>query len=270
MKRYKLKKWYPSLPKEIKVDTEVVYYPAAETYSDNPSGLESIVDLHPEEVENNPEFWEEVEEKEYEILSFKHLYGNTYTKLGSRDKFYLVPEKPYTEEQLLEQKDTSIHSIKRVSDGEIFTIGDRVRIKKLQYDGSFDITRFYFDCNGDKLLCNGERCGNGHVSITKIEKKRVVLVTDDGVDLFVGDKYYVPQKNTKLGVLEFTVEPLEYDSSIKRFSSTEKARKYMLRKTVCLSMEDVYDLCNKAWTRGDGNPTSAFDRDLEELVKSKL
>src|SRR5690606_33107946 len=87
--------------------------------------------------------------------------------------------------------DVKIYSIKRLSDGEVFTIGDKVRISKLQHDGSFTIDEFYFDCNNDKLLCNGKCTGNGHVSITKIEHcKKPLFTTEDGVEMFEGDTFY--------------------------------------------------------------------------------
>lgn len=58
MKRYKLKKWYPSLPKDIKVGDEVEL--SGEYYC---MKLGNTC-VPKEQVENHPDFWEEVKEPE--------------------------------------------------------------------------------------------------------------------------------------------------------------------------------------------------------------
>ena len=79
-KKYKLKKKYPSLPKDWKEGMEVGqgdrgkhswYSPCNGKYSDR-------MKLSIDEVENNPEYWEEVVEKNYEILSFINNNNNFY------------------------------------------------------------------------------------------------------------------------------------------------------------------------------------------------
>ena len=61
MKRYKLKQWYPSLPKSWTVgDIVSTWRIGSEYYHVPPDRNETI---YKEEVENNPDFWELIEEK---------------------------------------------------------------------------------------------------------------------------------------------------------------------------------------------------------------
>ena len=96
--KYILKKEYPGSPK-----------------------LGNIIDnLENDWIENYPEFWEEVVEKDYEILSVS-------LQRSDKHKIHNVSEYKNTViEALLNCNGNKIHSIKRLSDSEIFTIGDKV------------------------------------------------------------------------------------------------------------------------------------------------
>ena len=178
MKKYKLIKEYPGSPV---LGTEVEE--CASLYMRN---FSLDFDIHRINVINFPEFWEEIKEKEYEILTISSNDKNNTYDVGTVITF-LDTEEPFDEGW---QKYWNIHSVKRLSDGEIFTIGDTIRIKKLNNDGRFEISKFYFDCNNEHLLCNREKCGNGHVNITKIEHvKQPLFITEDGKEIFEGDKY---------------------------------------------------------------------------------
>lgn len=63
-KRYKLKKWYPSLPKNWETDMLVGIGDNNWGYSPVSSKYEYNATLPKSEVQNNPEFWEEIKEKE--------------------------------------------------------------------------------------------------------------------------------------------------------------------------------------------------------------
>ena len=86
--KYILKKEYPGSPK-----------------------LGNIIDnLENDWIENYPEFWKLVVEKNYEILEVKGKYGAISS---------------YIEELDNDLKDKTIFKVKRLFDGEIFTIGDK-------------------------------------------------------------------------------------------------------------------------------------------------
>ena len=83
---------------------------------------DSLIFFHKEAIENYPEFWEEIKEKEYEILSF--MDKNIIFNLS--DKVY-QPNADIDFDCGLKYclNNFKIHSIRRLSDGEVFTLGDR-------------------------------------------------------------------------------------------------------------------------------------------------
>jgi hypothetical protein len=70
--------------------------------------------------------------KNYQIMSFKHKYGNLYTRRKD-GTFMLTLEPNYTEEGLMKQPDTVVYSVKYLPTNEIFTIGDTVTYKSNNY-----------------------------------------------------------------------------------------------------------------------------------------
>src|SRR5690606_35481836 len=132
---------------------------------------------------------------------------------------------------------------------------------------------FYFDCNNDKLLCNGKCKGNGHVSINRIEKVNdPVFITEDGVDMFDCDKYYYVIEDK---VYSNTVNATYFECSNapngnKRFSTREKAEEYILYNKPCLSIKDIEDISSPFYA-AHSNLTHKYNiKYLVELVKSKL
>jgi len=150
MKNYRLKKWYPSLGSKTKKDhvfgKKVVIEDFKEKYVNQTVPEPKYLDV--DEVENNSEFWEEIIEQNYEILSF-YFHGKIYEKTGEISDHYLTG-KPYnvfrvkgqtgmiTNERVETRsfdENFYIHSVKRLSDREIFTIGDRVGATNNFYTG---------------------------------------------------------------------------------------------------------------------------------------
>lgn len=87
----------------------------------------------------NPEYYEEVIERDYEILSFianKNRKGITEGDIISlnKDNIFSGNSKDFIKisgslSEALESDIWNIHSIKRLSDGEIFTIGDHIEFE---------------------------------------------------------------------------------------------------------------------------------------------
>ena len=93
------------------------------TYPGSPK-LGTINTYAPIFCDDYPEFWEEVIEKDYKILSFKHKVSNHIWKNDSqlKDTFCIVDGKaPFTSLEEINRypKVYEIHSIKRLSDGEV-------------------------------------------------------------------------------------------------------------------------------------------------------
>lgn len=79
--------------------------------------------------EDYAEFWEEVVEKDCKILSFKithfAMYFEATDKNGNSLGMFGPPNKRESLEQCIEKY--VIYSIKRLSDGEVFTVGDKIK-----------------------------------------------------------------------------------------------------------------------------------------------
>jgi hypothetical protein len=161
-----------------------------------------------------------------------------------------------------------IRTVKRISDGEVFTLGDKVRISKLNNDGSFIISEFYMDYNNIHLLCNGENTGNGNVSILKIEHKpKPIFITHDGVDIYEGDRYH----SIVLSDLEYrgsytcvmpNVGLYTNPDTCKTFSSKENALHYITMNKRCLSIHDLI--------YSDSGITYDKTRELIKIVNNRL
>lgn len=258
MRKFKLIKAYPNSPELGTILNEKLLEPSADKfyyagYWFNPQSFS--------------EFWEEIIEKDYEIICFRRKWDNnvTVTPYGKKRGWLAVEDiSVFTEDELLHNKNFEIYIVKRLSDGEIFTIGDKVRITKLQCDGSFIIDRFYFDCNNDKLLCNGKSSGNGHVSITKIEKvKQPLFITEDGKEIFKGDKFWFADKYK---FSEGTACDSDIRPTLKHFSTKEAAENYVVCNKPCLSFHDVSKIAIESWFR----LPYPIKKALKELVRKKL
>lgn len=153
MKKYKLIKTYPNSQ------------PLGTIISEDSLGqyvTEKAYIFQKEDVENFPEFWEEI--PEFKILKFsdkivtnrnkseRHI--NIYNVLPDNTLLWDIPEyKGITsnpgaksvEDALLNDSPYSIYSIERTSDGEIFTIGDKISIGIHTYRNYTTIDKIYMN-----------------------------------------------------------------------------------------------------------------------------
>ena len=138
--------------------------------------------------ENYPEFWEKV--KDYEILSLARLCSikPTITDVSDYGDGYI--------EALLKCDKARIHSVKR-NDGEIFTIGDKVFSEYVNY------TINKIGIVNDKCMVsalydtNNPNDSRLHYNLNNLKKaKQPLFTTEDGVDIFEGDKIYWVNINT--------------------------------------------------------------------------
>ena len=127
MKRFELIQWYPPLKNYFEKGDVVECVGRHDDYAKEGDNLT----IPRDEVENNPEFWKRL--VDYKVISFKVLKSegatvkgdiisqydhNTYTgkeSLGS-----------YAYDYLMDNDKFRMHSVKRLSDGEVFTVGDSV------------------------------------------------------------------------------------------------------------------------------------------------
>jgi hypothetical protein len=181
----------------------------------------------------NPEFWQKVEELVYEIISYE-------------------TDKVYPWERL------HIQSVKRLSDGEVFSIGDNI-------DSLNNCPIYRIEIIDEPLKVKGiwffYSAGTCSLGVAKKVIKNPLFTTEDGVSIFENDKYYFISNGFQ--VVKSFAENLEFLSSSKTFSTKEKADEYVLLNKPLLSLTDVKDLFIKYRVE------LTLER-LKSLIKSKL
>jgi len=186
MTKYKLIKEYPGSPK-----LGITLRYTGNDWDDQNQLRVSLV-----ESTTFLDYWEKVVEKDYEILSFigsnttKPLrILNEYTKLYKHATVNDTDE--LTEEYLLSGVGYNIHSIKRLSDGEIFTIGN---ILTDALCGNSPL--LYFTNNIDEGFLLHTKYGAGPLSRQQ-KAKQPLFTTEDDVDIFEGDTFWRVSKDCK-------------------------------------------------------------------------
>ena len=219
--KYILKKEYPGSPK-----------------------LGNIIDnLENDWIENYPEFWEEV--KDYEILSLARLCSikPTITDVSDYGDEFI--------EAMLKCDNARIHSIKRLSDSQIFTIGDELKNNQKIISISLidNQIRIYSQYSFYYLK-----------DIVKVRQK--LFTTFDNVDIFKGDISFGVNSNFKLSEVKH-INKLYIYPNVKEFSTKEKAEEYILLNKPCLSLTEIWEII-------DTSSYLKLKSKIEDLVKSKI
>ena len=230
MKKYRLIKEYPgsdSVGLVVSLKTPNGLY---EGYQYN---------YYSKHVENQPEYWEEVVEKDYEIVAMTNSEGTImYFKDGwctKRNDTVCIHRTPSLGYILRNGINNNIHSVKRLSDGEVFTIGDLITgywyidarsiqtIKICIYTGSIR-----FEQSG----------GCTYLSFAK-KAKQPIFLTHDGKDIFEGDKVWWVNKKTFCSDYFVPTPSVTFFSDINAYFLTEEeAEEYIKRNKVLFTTED--------------------------------
>jgi hypothetical protein len=228
-----------------------------------------------------PNYWEEVVEKDYKILSFINIDTKIEVILHDNGLYCSTASHSYedqgklTLEECLSEKCLAIYKVKRF-DGEIFTVGDKCQPKNHGLDNSYPITNFEFIFNNNAFRVNSQ---NWYLDINSIKhSKKPLFTTADGVDIFEGDEYYelydfngcikkiTPSKAIKDGDEDYTCEQTEW-----YFSTREKAEEHIYWNEPVLSLNEVATIYKGLTYLRDNTPQKPGQQalDLLELVKSK-
>jgi hypothetical protein len=246
--KYKLIKEYPRSPK-LGLVVENQEFPHEGYFS---NGFFSI---KIEEITPYPELWEKVEELDYEVVEV--FYCGQIRKL-LQGQYRLINLGIGFDLDYILKNNGTIHSVKRLSDGEVFTIGDSVRFKPNQNSCFWEINNFFIS-KYDKLLVRSILNLNVElISTIKHKDKLPLFTTEDGVDIFEGNNYWFYNGECIIGFSSAYIKTggVLYGS----FSTKEKADEYVLMNTRCLSLSDVFDVLEDmqaVWK-------------ITELVKSRL
>lgn len=243
-KQYRLIKTYPNSPNLGTFAHNPIVYNRYDLYVDEKTEV-CICFADINTIENYPEYWQEIIEKEYEILSFVSKNGTIFTKRpsenfiskGSKD---IISTKIFDEKYQL-SRNNSIHSVKRLSDEEIFTVGDEITYNNLigysqpiksieivENDGiKFDVTLGY-------IYLTLENCKAFH-------SKKKLFTTEDGIDVYVEDIIFHTNRNLTYPIYKTTAIPSDTGSNkdFIYFSTREKAEEYIIYNKPCLSLKDL-------------------------------
>lgn len=188
---------------------------------------------------------------DYEILETEYVPGNRQFLTGNKEI-----------DELFSKRCWKIKSIKRLSDGEVFTIGDRImcgnsgEIKPLLKielsncnDGIYLTTENYYGCPINKV----------------IKAKKLILVTKDGKEIYEDTMVY--GITNKFLVVFFIVNTMLPPGLLenKIFSTKEAAEEYILLNKPCLSYNDLINSIED-----NGLLKSVMTMRILKLVKSKL
>ena len=211
MKNYRLIKEYPGSPKLGHIDEL------------NKTGHNNQGEYVQAMYDRNPEFWQEVVKKDYEILSV----------ITNNNKFI---EKVYNQDATIEPY-WKIHSVKRLSDGEIFTIGD---IIDTRVDNKYkqEILEINLGINDlllkDKLIFKTK---SGYVvSHIAVKVKQKLFTTEDGVDI------YDPNTIVYSYIKNWTIANFiasNFTAWDKIFSTSAAAKDYVNNIILRFSIKDV-------------------------------
>lgn len=254
MQNYKLIKKYPGLPKDWEEGMLVGqgdrgvqggYSPCNAKYSDNKR-------IPLDEVINNPEYWERIYEPNYEVLSI--AFGDDiYYKTGETTKdfpsgkevnvFRVEGKVGMVTDMDLKPEgkwNTKINSVKRLSDGEVFSIKDYCNVLESQPKQILSIEINDEFLGGVKLTHKGGAFSIGYEGF-KVEKK-YLFTTSDGVDIFEGDEWWY----VKLGNLEVRktnstkyIGNPNYKQDVLRFSTQELANEYANNQVIFTTTDGV-------------------------------
>lgn len=269
MKKYKLIKTYPYSPKlgtiAIDIGIRINFLNDKNEVYDYTSSKDKSV------VTDYPEFWQEIIEKDYEILSFKKDV-NIYTVRENGRLLWDIPVYKGMNADITAihwsealNKDYKIHSIKRLSDGEVFTIGDKVCGEILNNETIHSII-----LKNNSLKFNISETQLQFIHLNKIQHiKQPLFITEDGVDIYYNENVYSVDKKT------FRIELKNCGAAIKAnikpelkldeqwlFSTKEAADEYVALNKPCLSINEVNRLKCILFRE--------WDKYLLELVKQKL
>lgn len=202
------------------------------------------------------EYFKKSKEQEgYEILSLK------YEKDKKVYPFTYLPNGVY------------IYSVKRLSDGEVFRVGDLVKWNLERNDQTpFLIESFeenHMHPFEDRMFCN-----NKNIDICYLEKvKKVLFTTDDNFIVYENDGsatsivYDDFSFNYRCRIEQVLGEIKIWGrESLKLFSTKEVAEDWIIMNKPVLSVRDIHDYFDSWVTK----PNDYLRNKIVELAKSKL
>lgn len=281
MKQFRLKNKYPGLPDDWDNGMIIGHGErGSASYYSPINGIYTDKHIPYIQCKNYPIHWEEVKQRNYEILTVTAKPNHPNLPVGSIKDSWLNINMDYFD----------IHSIKRISDGEIFSVGDEI------ITGASDS---YASIYGFKIIDNKLCINHTHSFLVNqmtpgtpsgchlyliSKKKKPLFKTEDGINIFENKegeiKYwtlYNGDAQCKANIWKISDAPIIVKNLIPhktevlkrigllRFSTKEAAENYRLLNKPCLSIEEVMSV---AYNPAESRTSSS--RKLKEIVKNKL
>lgn len=211
-------------------------------------------------------YYQVIEEpKDYEILSYKQNISNRLYKKDFNNNF--IADNGWSlSKPINKHNNISIHSVRRLSDNFVITLGDYCKAKNGLRG---EVTTIEFCGNGELRIGSDKRY---YVGINDVVKSEVLFRTEDNVEIGEGDKYCCIYKNNFKPFEDLKMFTANNGVVLKDkflfFSTEEAAREYLIWNKPVLSLKDVasiYPGINK-----NHNTPSHQAEQLKKLVKSKL
>lgn len=198
-------------------------------------------------IENSQD-WEEIEQPYWELL--RYSYDNTAFAIKRENGRYLCEKSEVTElqqgatfEQVLDfwSSRHAIHSIKRLSDGVIFNVGDTV-ICNEKYIKKINCINFYQEKH---LIFNFENTSDNFTTESEWDRmqpkmEEPLFTTEDGVDIFENDTVTWLHSDN-LSIANTGKAHKSMFLYLKYFSTREIAEQWILQNEKKYSLNDVED-----------------------------
>lgn len=185
--------------------------------------------------------------KDWEIIKLIGTYGghdncvfmlNKATNYYVPDLHYLQYGKPnWTLDDVLRNHNGKIYSVKRLSDGEVFSVGDYREEGKIIEISFSENDGLHIHVNTNKLKHNYP-----YKIHELLKSKKVLFTTEDGKPIYEGDK--VVLLNTKTWLMSTSINAPKKpfygsDNEYKYFYDISAAKEYILLNEKLLSVNDV-------------------------------
>lgn len=226
---------------KLKEQLEAIKKHHKETY-DYICGQINILNESIDKTYSRPEGKAEEEKKEYTILSFVNNSGDLFNiDPDGEYRFKTWPSNVSLSLESCLDGTLKIHSIRRESDGEVFTLGDKI------FQGKDHEAICKFSITEDKkgIIVYAETGMMFLPAAQKAPIRKPILITEDGVEIFEGDKYWsvICFDAPTVGSADYS---WELDKRIhKTFSTKEAAEEYIKWNKPMYSLNDVKEALTK-------------------------
>lgn len=208
-------------------------------------------------------------EKDYEIISFNT--GEMIWTLGDNGNYWSPYRCSNYDINTMLRDGDRIHSVKRLSDNTIWTIGDKVYWVDV-FEYSHTIDKFEVDYKG-YMRVTGSVPVPFDFPFTQIEKfkeRNPLFTTEDGKEIFKGDAYWCVFSNFDIR----TYIAVNHNLNGRWiFSNEEKAIEFVFNNKPTLSLNDLLSVWGNIDHERQSNEyymRSELFREFKELAAKKL